>query len=294
MKGIILAGGLGSRLFPVTKGVSKQLLPVYDKPMVYYPLSVLMQAKIKKILLISTPHDLNQYERLLGDGSQWGIRLSYIKQDKPRGLAEAFILGESFIKNDPVCLILGDNIFYGSNLVDHLKTAALKTNEKQKAIIFGVKVKDPQRYGVLTFDKKGNLKEIIEKPKVPKSDYAVAGLYFYPNSVIKIAKTIKPSKRGELEITSVNQIYLDEDNLYLEKLGRGFTWLDTGTHESLLEASQFIQTIEKRQNIKIGCLEEIAFQNNWISKKFIVKSAKLFNKTGYGNYLLKKYSNDEN
>ena len=294
MKGIILAGGLGSRLFPVTKAVSKQLLPVYDKPMVYYPLSVLMQAEIREILLISTPHDLGQYQRLLGDGSQWGISLSYLKQNKPNGLAEAFIIGQSFIKSDSVCLILGDNIFYGSNLVDHLKSAVFKTNKDKKATIFGVKVKDPQRYGVLTFDNKGNLKEIVEKPNTPQSDYAVAGLYFYPNSVIEVAKTIKPSKRGELEITSVNQIYLDEDMIRLEKLGRGFTWLDTGTHESLLEASQFIQTIEKRQDIKIGCLEEIAFQNNWISKKLIIKSAKLYNKTGYGNYLLKKYSNDEN
>ena len=293
MKGIILAGGLGSRLFPVTKGVSKQLLPVYDKPMIYYPLSVLMQAKIKEVLLISTPHDLNQYQRLLGDGSQWGISLNYLKQDKPNGLAEAFTIGESFINRDPVCLILGDNIFYGSNLVDHLKNAILKTNENQKATIFGVKVKDPQRYGVLTFNKKGFLEEIIEKPKIPQSDYAVAGLYFYPNSVIKVAKTIKPSKRGELEITSVNQIYLNEDKLHLEKLGRGFTWLDTGTHESLLEASQFIQTIEKRQGIKVACLEEIAYQNKWIQKKLILKAARLLINTGYGNYLLNKYSKDE-
>jgi len=294
MKGIILAGGQGSRLFPVTRGVSKQLLPVYDKPMVYYPLSVLMQAEIKDILLISTPHDLGQYKRLLGDGSQWGIRLSYLKQDQPNGLAEAFIIGESFIKDDSVCLVLGDNIFHGSNLVSHLKTATHKTNTNQKATIFGVRVKDPQRYGVITFDNKGNPIEIIEKPKVPKSDYAVAGLYFYPNSVIKVAKTIEPSKRGELEITSVNQTYLNEENLHLEKLEGGFTWLDTGTHESLLEASQFIQTIEKRLGIKVGCLEEIAFQNEWISKESIVKSAMLLKHTGYGDYLLKKYSKDEN
>tara|TARA_B100000780_G_scaffold263433_1_gene217319 strand:- start:183 stop:1067 length:885 start_codon:yes stop_codon:yes gene_type:complete len=294
MKGIILAGGQGSRLFPVTRGVSKQLLPVYDKPMVYYPLSVLMQAEIKDILLISTPHDLGQYKRLLGDGSQWGIRLSYLKQDQPNGLAEAFIIGESFIKDDSVCLVLGDNIFHGSNLVSHLKTATHKTNTNQKATIFGVRVKDPQRYGVITFDNKGNPIEIIEKPKVPKSDYAVAGLYFYPNSVIKVAKTIEPSKRGELEITSVNHTYLNEENLHLEKLEGGFTWLDTGTHESLLEASQFIQTIEKRLGIKVGCLEEIAFQNEWISKESIVKSAMLLKHTGYGDYLLKKYSKDEN
>ena len=294
MKGIILAGGQGSRLFPVTIGVSKQLLPVYDKPMVYYPLSVLMQAEIKDILLITTPHDLVQYKRLLGDGSQWGIRLSYRKQDQPNGLAEAFIIGESFIKDDPVCLVLGDNIFHGSNLVNHLKTATHKTNTKQKATIFGVRVKDPQRYGVVTFDNKGNPTEIIEKPKVPKSDFAVAGLYFYPNSVIKIAKTIEPSKRGELEITSVNQNYLNQKNLHLEKLGKGFTWLDTGTHESLLEASQFIQTIEKRQGVKVGCLEEVAFENGWISKENIIKSAKLLRYNGYGDYLLKKYSKDEN
>jgi glucose-1-phosphate thymidylyltransferase len=293
MKGIILAGGIGSRLFPVTKGVSKQLLPVYDKPMVYYPLSVLMQAEIKDILLISTPHDLDQYKRLLGNGDNWGINLNYAKQENPNGLAEAFIIGESFIKNDPVCLVLGDNIFHGSNLVNHLKTAIHKTNTKQEATIFGVRVKDPQRYGVVTYDNKGNPIEIIEKPEVPKSDYAVAGLYFYPNSVIKIAKTIKPSERGELEITSVNQTYLNEENLYLEKLGKGFTWLDTGTHESLLEASQFIQTIEKRQGIKVGCLEEIAFENGWISKENIIKSAKVFKYTGYGDYLLKKYSKDE-
>lgn len=294
MKGIILAGGMGSRLFPVTKGVSKQLLPVYDKPMVYYPLSVLMQAEIKNILLISTPHDLGQYKRLLGDGSQFGIRLSYLKQDQPNGLAEAFIIGESFIKDDSVCLVLGDNIFHGTNLASYLKKATLKTNTKQKATIFGVRVKDPQRYGVVTFDNKGNPTEIIEKPIVPKSDYAVAGLYFYPNSVIKIAKTIEPSKRGELEITSVNQNYLIHKNLHLEKLEKEFTWLDTGTHESLLQASQFIQTIEKRQGVKVGCLEEIAYENGWISKEDVIRSAKGFKHNGYGDYLLKKYSKDEN
>ena len=290
MKGIILAGGKGSRLYPVTNGVSKQLLPVYDKPMVYYPLSVLMHSGIKEILLVSTPDDLDQYQRLLGNGTQWGINLSYLKQDKPNGLAEAFILGESFIENDPVCLILGDNIFYGSNLLSHLKSAIIQTIELQKATVFGVKVNDPQRYGVISFDDKGNPNEIIEKPKHPKSDYAVAGLYFYPNSVIKIAKTIKPSNRGELEITSINQIYLNDKKLHLEKLGSGFTWLDTGTHESLLEASQFIQTIEKRQGIKVGCLEEIALLNNWITKEAVIKYAKLLKHTGYGNYLLKKYN----
>ena len=291
MKGIILAGGIGSRLFPVTKGVSKQLLPVYDKPMVYYPLSVLMQAEIKEILIISTPNDLNQYKRLLGDGSQWGISLSYIKQDKPNGLAEAFIIGESFIDNDSVCLILGDNIFYGSKLVSHLKNAINKTNQDQKAIIFGVKVNDPQRYGVISFNKEGNPDKIIEKPKFPQSDYAVAGLYFYPNSVIKFAKTIIPSNRGELEITSLNQIYLDQNNLELIKLETDFKWLDTGTHDSLLEASQFIQRIEKKEGVKVGCIEEIAFQNKWINKEQIVKYAEQLHTTGYGEYLLKKYSN---
>ena len=292
MKGIILAGGIGSRLFPVTKGVSKQLLPVYDKPMVYYPLSVLMQAEIKEILIISTPNDINQYKRLLGDGSQWGISLSYIKQEKPNGLAEAFIIGESFIKNDSVCLILGDNIFYGFKLVSHLKNAINKTNQDQKAIIFGVKVNDPQRYGVISFDKEGKPYEIIEKPKFPQSDYAVAGLYFYPNSVIKFAKKIIPSNRHELEITSINQIYLDQNNLELIKLERDFKWLDTGTHDSLLEASQFIQKIEKKESIKVGCLEEIAFQNKWINKEQILKYAEELKTTGYGDYLLKKYFNN--
>ena len=294
MKAILLAGGIGSRLFPVTLGVSKQLLPVYDKPMVYYPLSVLMEAGIREILLISTPHDLDQYKRLLGDGSKWGINLSYLKQNQPNGLAEAFIIGESFIKNDSVCLMLGDNIFYGSNLFSHLKSAIIHTVELQKATVFGVKVNDPQRYGVISFDDKGNPNEIIEKPKHPKSDYAVAGLYFYPNSVIKIAKTIKPSNRGELEITSINQIYLNDKKLHIEKLGSEFTWLDTGTHESLLEASQFIQTIEKRRGKKVGCLEEIALLNNWITKESVIKYAKLLKHTGYGNYLLKKYNKYEN
>ncbi len=294
MKGIILAGGTGSRLFPVTMGVSKQLLPVFDKPMVYYPLSVLMQAEIKEILLISTPHDLDQYQRLLGDGTQWGINLSYLKQEKPNGLAEAFILGESFIMNDPVCLVLGDNIFYGSNLSSHLKSAIDQTIKFNNASVFGVKVNDPQRYGVVSFDNNGNPVEIIEKPKNPKSDYAVAGLYFFPNTVINIAKTIKPSNRGELEITSINQIYLNEKKLHLEKLCRGFTWLDTGTHESLLEASQFIQTIEKRQGIKVGCLEEIALQKGWTTEESVVKYAMTLKHTGYGKYLLKKYNKYEN
>jgi glucose-1-phosphate thymidylyltransferase len=294
MKGIILAGGKGSRLFPVTKGVSKQLLPVYDKPMVYYPLSVLMQAEIKEILLISTPHDLDQYKRLLGDGSQWGINLSYLKQNKPNGLAEAFIIGESFIKDDSICLALGDNIFHGSSFSKYLKEAINQSTQNQKATIFGVKVKDPQRYGVIKFDKKGNALKIEEKPDFPESDYAVAGLYFYPNSVVEIAKTIEPSKRGELEISSINQIYLNKLKLHVEKLGSGFTWLDTGTHESLLEAGQFIQTIEKRQGTKVACLEEIAFQNGWISKGNIIKNADSLYQTGYGEYLINKVLKSEN
>ena len=294
MKGIILAGGAGSRLFPVTKGVSKQLLPVYDKPMIYYPLSVLMQAGVKDVLVISTPLDLDQYKRLLGNGNQWGVNLKYIKQEKPNGLAEAFIIGEDFIKNDPVCLALGDNVFQGYNFHEHLKKVYNQTYKSQKATVFGIKVNDPQRYGVITFDINGVATKIEEKPSSPKSDYAVAGLYFYPNSVIKIAKKIKPSKRGELEITSVNQIYLNHKKLYVEKLGRGFTWLDTGTHESLLEASQFIQTIEKRQGIKVACLEEIAFQNGWISKESVISTANSLKHTGYGEYLLNKYSKDEN
>ena len=294
MKGIILAGGTGSRLFPVTKGVSKQLLPVYDKPMVYYPLSVLMQAGIKDILLISTPHDLDQYKRLLGNGDNWGVKLNYAKQENPNGLAEAFIIGEDFIKNDLVCLVLGDNIFHGYNFHEHLMEAANQASKNQKATVFGIKVNDPHRYGVITFDKSGFAVGIEEKPKFPKSDYAVAGLYFYPNSVIEIAKKIKPSDRGELEITSINQIFLKENKLHIEKLGRGFTWLDTGTHESLLEASQFIQTIEKRQGLKVGCLEEVAYQNGWISKELIIDLADPLKHTGYGEYLINKYSKDEN
>ena len=294
MKGIILAGGKGSRLFPVTMGVSKQLLPVYDKPMVYYPLTVLMQAGIKDILLISTPQDLYQYERLLGNGNQWGVNLSYIKQDNPNGLAEAFILGENFIKNDSVCLVLGDNIFHGYNFYEHLKEATNQTYKNQKATVFGIKVKDPQRYGVIEFDEYGHATEIEEKPKFPKSDYAVAGLYFYPNTVIEIAKKIKPSDRGELEITSVNQVYLKNKKLHVEKLGRGFTWLDTGTHESLLEASQFIHTIEKRQGLKVGCAEEVAYLNGWISKDVLINLAKPLKQTGYGEYLINKYSKNEN
>ena len=267
MKGIILAGGTGSRLFPVTYGVSKQLLPVYDKPMIYYPLSVLMTAGIREILLITTPKDVNQYERLLGNGSQWGIVIKYKKQDKPRGLADAFILGEEFIGQDPVCLILGDNIFHGLDFAKQLNEVVERTKLGLYATIFGYYVKDPERYGVIEFDKLGDPISIKEKPQEPKSNQAVVGLYFYPNSVTKIAKSVKPSNRGELEITSVNEFYLKNKNLIVEKLGRGFAWLDTGTHESLLEAGQFIQTIENRQGLKIACLEEIAFEKGFINRE---------------------------
>ena len=294
MKGIILAGGSGSRLFPTTNIITKQLLPIYNKPMIYYPLSTLMLAGIRDILIISTPQDLSKYKELLGDGNNFGIRLFYKIQPEPKGIAEAFIIGEDFIKTHPVCLILGDNIFYGYNFHEHLKEATNQTCVNQKATVFGIKVNDPHRYGVIAFDKSGIAVDIEEKPKFPKSDYAVAGLYFYPNSVIEMAKKIKPSDRGELEITSINQIFLKENKLHIEKLGRGFTWLDTGTHESLLEASQFIQTIEKRQGLKVGCLEEIAYQNGWISKKLIIDLAEPLKYTGYGEYLINKYSNDEN
>ena len=294
MKGIILAGGTGSRLFPVTKGVSKQLLPVFDKPMVYYPISILMQAGIMDILLISTPQDLSQYERLLGDGSKWGISLKYIKQDNPNGLAEAFIIGEKFIQNHSVCLILGDNIFHGLNFSKHLKGIVVNTEINKKATVFAVNVKDPERYGVVDFDSNEIPIGIEEKPKSPKSDFAVAGLYFYPNSVINIAKKITPSNRGELEITSINQNYLIDKKLIIKKLERGFTWLDTGTHESLLEASQFIQTIEKRQGIKVGCPEEVAYQNGWISKKKLIGIANCLKNSSYGEFLINKYAKHEN
>ena len=271
MKAIVLAGGIGSRLYPVTKGLSKQLLPVYDKPMVYYPLSVLFLAGIKEVLLISTPQDINSYKRLLGNGSQWGITLQYKIQEQPKGLAEAFLLGEEFIGSEPVCLILGDNIFYGNTLSEKLLNCI--EISKTKASVFGYHVEDPQRYGVISFDNNGNAISIEEKPEQPKSNYAVVGLYFYPNSVIEIAKKIKPSGRGELEISDVNQTYLKQGNLNIESLGRGYTWLDTGTHESLLEASQFIQTLEKRQGLKVGCLEEIAFEKGFISKEQLLAQA---------------------
>ena len=289
MKGIILAGGKGTRLYPVTKGVSKQLLPVYDKPMIYYPISVLLLAGIREILIISTPEDLGNYKRLLKDGMQWGISFKYKIQKKPAGLAQAFILGEKFIGNNSVCLILGDNIFYGFKFSEHLESVVKNTKIHSKATIFGYTVKDPDRYGVIEFNSDGDAISIEEKPKKPKSNQAVVGLYFYPNSVVQIAKTITPSKRGELEISSINDYYLKEKNLIVESLGPGFAWLDTGTHESLLEASQFIQTIEKRQGIKIGCLEEIAFEKGFISKNQLLAQAKNFEGTPYGDYLIEKY-----
>ena len=291
MKAILLAGGTGSRLFPVTFGVSKQLLPVYDKPMVYYPLSVLMESGIRDVLLISTPEDLEQYERLLGDGSQWGISLQYKAQQKPNGLAEAFILGKEFIGEESVCLILGDNIFYGVDFSKQLEAVKRRTSLGKKATIFGYTVNDPKRYGVIEYDTFGKAISIEEKPEDPKSNQAVVGLYFYPNSVIEIVKKITPSERGELEITAVNQKYLDQGNLQVEVLGIGFALLDTGTHESLLEAGQFIYTIEKRQGLKVACLEEIAFKKGFITIKQLLEGAEKMKQTEYGTYLIKKYSN---
>ena len=290
MKALLLAGGTGSRLFPVTLGVSKQLLPVYDKPMVYYPLSVLMLAGIRELLVISTPEDISQYERLLGDGSQWGITLQYKVQSEPKGLAEAFVLGEDFIGEDPVCLILGDNIFYGLDFPEQLETVVEQTKLGQKATIFGYTVKDPQRYGVIEFDAQGKALSIEEKPQQPKSNQAVVGLYFYPNEVVSVAKQIIPSSRGELEITAVNEHFLKAGKLQVETLGRGFAWLDTGTHESLLEAGQFIETIEKRQGIKIGCLEEVAYQKGYTTKEQLLEQAQKLQGTSYGDYLLECYS----
>jgi glucose-1-phosphate thymidylyltransferase len=290
MKALLLAGGTGSRLFPVTLGVSKQLLPVYDKPMVYYPLSVLLLAGIREVLVISTPGDIEQYERLLGDGSQWGITLLYKVQQRPNGLAAAFTLGEAFIGNEPVCLILGDNIFYGLDFSSQLESVVERTRLGSKATIFGYTVKDPQRYGVIEYDAQGKVVSIDEKPEQPKSQQAVVGLYFYPNEVVTIAKDIQPSARGELEITAVNQAFLDRQQLQVENLGRGFAWLDTGTHESLLEASQFIETVEKRQGLKIGCLEEVAYQKGFITKKQLVQQAKRLEGTPYGDYLLVRYA----
>lgn len=269
MKGIILAGGSGTRLHPLTIAVSKQLLPIYDKPMIYYPLSVLMLAGIKEILIISTPHDLPNFKKLLGDGSQYGIQLSYKEQPSPDGLAQAFIIGEEFIGDDDVCLVLGDNIFYGAGLKNYLHEAINTVKQERKAVIFGNYVSDPKRYGVAEFDKDNNVISIEEKPPQPKSNYAVVGLYFYPNSVIEVAKKVKPSDRGELEITTVNQHYLTQENLKLQILSRGFAWLDTGTHEALTEATEFVKAIEKRTGLKIACLEEIAFNNKWITKQDI-------------------------
>jgi glucose-1-phosphate thymidylyltransferase len=285
MKGIVLAGGSGTRLFPITKGVSKQLLPVYDKPMIYYPLSVLMLADIKKILIISTPEDLPNFKKLFGSGKNFGIELSYKEQSSPDGLAQAFIIGEDFIGNDDVCLVLGDNIFYGSGFSGMLKNAK-KNISKGKSTVFGYYVKDPERSGVAEFDNKGNVISIEEKPKNPKSNYAVVGLYFYTNEVIQIAKNVKPSERGELEITSVNQVYLKQKKLKLELLGRGFAWLDTGTHDSLLEAGNFIESIESRKGLKVACIEEIAYRMNYIDADQVRKLAEPLKKNGYGQYLL--------
>lgn len=286
MKGIVLAGGSGTRLYPITKGVSKQLLPIYDKPMIYYPLSVLMQAGIRDILIISTPHDLPGFQRLLGDGSDYGVNFSYAQQPSPDGLAQAFIIGEEFIGDDSACMVLGDNIYHGNDFVPMLKEAVRAAEEDSKATVFGYWVSDPQRYGVAEFDSEGNCISIEEKPKEPKSNYAVTGLYFYPNSVVEVAKGIKPSARGELEITSVNQHFLANGELRVQTLGRGFAWLDTGTHESLSEASTFVEVIEKRQGLKIACLEEIAYRNGWISADRVRELAQPMAKNQYGQYLL--------
>ncbi len=287
MKGIILAGGSGTRLYPITKGVSKQLLPIFDKPMVYYPISVLMLAGIRDILMISTPDDMPSFQRLLGDGSNFGVRLEYAVQPSPDGLAQAFLIGEKFIGNDSACLVLGDNIFYGQSFTSMLSEAVRSAEEEQKATVFGYYVSDPERYGVAEFDNQGNVLSIEEKPAVPKSNYAVVGLYFYPNKVVNVAKTIQPSARRELEITSVNQAFLKEKELKVQLLGRGFAWLDTGTFDSLSEASSFVETIEKRQGLKIACLEEIAYNNGWISREKLREAAAPLAKNAYGQYLLK-------
>lgn len=286
MKGIVLAGGSGTRLYPITKGVSKQLLPIYDKPMVYYPISVLMLAGIRDILIISTPFDLPAFKRLLGDGSDYGVRFSYAEQPSPDGLAQAFIIGEKFIGDDSVCLVLGDNIFQGNGLSRMLREAVAAAEQDAKATVFGYWVADPQRYGVAEFDRSGNVLSIEEKPANPKSNYAVVGLYFYPNKVVEVAKSIKPSARGELEITSVNQQFLSDGQLKVQLLGRGFAWLDTGTHDSLSEASTFIEVIEKRQGLKIACLESIAYEKGWISDDELLRIAKPMEKNQYGQYLV--------
>lgn len=285
MKGIVLAGGSGTRLYPITQGVSKQLLPIYDKPMIYYPISVLMLAGINDILIITTPEDNAAFKRLLGDGSQFGISLSYAIQDKPNGIAEAFIIGEKFINKEPCCLVLGDNIYFGQSFGKQLKQAV--DNASKYATIFAYQVQDPERFGVVEFDEESNVLSIEEKPSIPKSNWAVTGLYFYDSQISDIAKNLKPSVRGELEISDINQFYLEQQKLKVEILGRGFAWLDTGTHESLIEASAFVHTVENRQGMKIACLEEIAYQKNWLSKDNLLAQAKLLAKTGYGQYLLK-------
>ncbi len=288
MKGIILAGGSGTRLYPITKGVSKQLVPIYDKPMIYYPLSVLMLAGIKEVLIISTPHDLPRFEELLGNGSDLGMKFSYVVQPSPDGLAQAFLLGEEFLDGDDACLVLGDNIFYGHGLTAMLANSIKNAKEENKATVFGYYVSDPERYGVAQFNENGDVTSIEEKPTNPKSNYAVIGLYFYPSDVVKKAKNVKPSHRGELEITTLNQDYLSENRLKVELMGRGYAWLDTGTHESLLEASSFIQTIENRQSLKVACLEEIAYEMGYISKEQLLALAEPLKKNQYGQYLIKR------